>query len=203
MALLATRPSHATKVYHNNAFKAEPADEPPKEQRTGPTDIDLGLIYANVNDGDKNVRDYANVDEMSSRPLPSVPSERAKKDDSLAPTKRYANSNPYEAKAKAQAQASEVHYMGLQRENNNRAEGIATVNEPASYMPLSPRRPEQVVYSGLSHHGGESRKPKTSSATWQEDQRSYVCSPTKIINKTTIWVASIILITRRLTSFQL
>ena len=160
MALLATRPSHATKVYHNNAFKAEPADEPPKEQRTGPTDIDLGLIYANVNDGDKNVRDYANVDEMSSRPLPSVPSERAKKDDSLAPTKRYANSNPYEAKAKAQAQASEVHYMGLQRENNNRAEGIATVNEPASYMPLSPRRPEQVVYSGLSHHGGESRKPK-------------------------------------------
>lgn len=158
MALLATRPSHATKVYHNNAFKAEPADEPPKEQRTGPTDIDLGLIYANVNDGDKNVRDYDNVDEMSSRPLPSVPSERAKKDDSLAPTKRYANSNPYEAKA--QAQASEVHYIGLQRENNNRAEGIATVNEPASYMPLSPRRPEQVVYSGLSHHGGESRKPK-------------------------------------------
>lgn len=158
MALLATRPSHATKVYHNNAFKAEPADEPPKEQRTGPTDIDLGLIYANVNDGDKNVRDYDNVDEMSSRPLPSVPSERAKKDDSLAPTKRYANSNPYEAKA--QAQASEMHYMGLQRENKNRAEGIATVNEPASYMPLSPRRPEQVVYSGLSHHGGESRKPK-------------------------------------------
>ena len=99
MALLATRPSHATKVYHNNAFKAEPADERPKEQRTGPTDIDLGLIYANVNDGDKNVRDYDNVDEMSSRPLPSVPSERAKKDDSLAPTKRYANSNPYQSES--------------------------------------------------------------------------------------------------------
>ena len=172
MALLATRPSHTTKVYHNNAFEAAPVDEPPKEQRTGPTDIDLGLIYANVNDGAKNVRDYDNVDEMSSRPLPSVPSERAKKNDLLAPTKRYANNNPYEAKA----QTSEVHYMGLQKENNNRAKGIATVNEPASYMPLSPRRPEQVVYSGLSHNGGEKRKPKHRAQHGKKTKgRMYAC----------------------------
>ena len=156
MVLLATRPSHPTKTYHNNAFQAEPVDEPPKEQRTSPTDIDLGSIYANLNDGDKNVRDYDNAAEMSTRPLPSVPSVRAKKYDSPSRTKRYANNNPDEANA----QAFKVHYMGLQRKDNNRAEGIAIVNEPASYMPLSPRRPEQVVYSGLSHNSGKAIKPK-------------------------------------------
>ena len=156
LALSATRPSHPTKTYHNNAYQAEPVNEPPKEQRTSPTDIDLGSIYANVNDGDKNVRDYDNVAEMSTRPLPSVPSERAKKNDSLARTRRYANNNPDEANA----QAFKVHYMRQQRKDNNRAEGIAIVNESASYMPLSPRRPEQVVYSGRSQNGGEGIKPK-------------------------------------------
>ena len=84
---------------------------------------------------------------MSTRPLPSVPSERAKKNDSLARTNIYTNNNPDEANA----QAFEVHYMRLQRKDNNGDGEIAIVNEPASYMPLSPRRPEQVVYSGLSH----------------------------------------------------
>ena len=155
MALLATRPSHPTKTYHDNAFQAEPVNEPPKEQRTSPTDIDLGSIYANVNDGDKNVRDYENV-AMSTRPLPSVSSERAKKNDSLARTNIYTNNNPDEANA----QAFEMHFMGLQRKDNNRDGEIAIVNEPASYMPLSPRRPEQVVYSGLSHNGGQAIKPE-------------------------------------------
>ena len=150
------RPNQPTQMHHNNAFQSEHVDELPQEQGTNPRDIDLGSMHSDANDGDKSVRDFANLSKMSTRPLPSVPSERAKKYDSLARTKKYANNNPDEANA----QTFEVHYMGLQRTDNNRAEGIATVNEPASYMALSPRRPEQVVYSGLSHNGGEAIKPK-------------------------------------------
>ena len=65
------------------------------------------------------------------------------------------NNNPEEPSP----ETLNVHYMGLQGNDKNKNEAITNANKTASYMHLSPRRPDDVFYSGLSHTSGVAVTP--------------------------------------------
>ena len=145
-------PSKRAKIYRNETFQAEPINESLEEQRTGPTNTDLGSGYANVDDTIANVRDSEKDAERSSPSPPRIPSRRPKRKGSLIKAgERPVNNNPEEPSP----ETLKVHYMGLQENDKNKNGPIASPNETASYMHLSPRRPEHVAYSGLSPISGE------------------------------------------------
>ena len=73
-----TRLANPTKIYRKNTFQTEPVEEPQEEQRTSPTNIDSGSGDAYIDDINANIVDSKGDVEMSSRPLPPIPSKRAK-----------------------------------------------------------------------------------------------------------------------------
>ena len=112
----------------------------------------MGSGYANVDDINANVRDSENDFERSSHPPPRIPPKRAKRKGPLIKEReRPVNNNPEEPSP----ETLKVHYMGLKGNDKDKNGPIASPNETASYMHLSPRRPEYVAYSGLSPISGE------------------------------------------------
>ena len=169
-----TRPTNPAKIYRNNTFQAEPVDEPLDEQRTSPTNIDSTSEYACIDDLNANFSDYADDNEMSSRPLPPIPSKRPKsRGPLLKAPETPVNSNPEEPSP----ETLKVRYMGLQGIDKNKNEAIRNANKTASYMHLSPRRPEHVVYSGLSHDiSGAAVTPKPGVKCGSETKgHAYAC----------------------------
>ena len=73
-----TQAANPTKIYRKNTFQTEPVGEPLEAQRTSPTNIDSGSGYASIDDINANVVDSKGDAEMSSRPLPPIPSRRAR-----------------------------------------------------------------------------------------------------------------------------
>ena len=211
-----TRPTNPAKIYRSNTFQAEPVGEPLEDQRASPTNIDSTTEYACIDDINATFGDYADDVEMSSRPLPPIPSKRTKKyrnntlqvesinesleeqgsltntdlgsgyanvddvninvrnseDDVEMPphpslripskrprrkgslikaTEKPLNNNPEEPSP----ETMKVHYMGLQGNGKNLNEPITCLTGTSSYMHLSPRMPEHVVYSGLSQISAE------------------------------------------------
>ena len=150
-------PSKRTKIYRNNTFQAEPIDESLEEQRTSPTNTDLGSGYAIVDDVNANVRNSEDDVERSSHPPPRIPSKRAKRKGPLIKAReRPVNNNPEEPSS----ETLKMHYMGLQGNDKNKNGAITSANETASYMHLSPRRPGCDVYAGLSDVSGVAITPK-------------------------------------------
>ena len=153
-----TQPTNPSKMYGNNTFQAEPVGEPLDEQRTSPTNIDSMSGYACIDDINANFRDYADDVEMSSLFLPPIPSKRPKRRGPLIQAPETpVNNNPEEPSP----ETLKMHYMGLLGIDKNKNEAITNANKTASYMHLSPSRPDYVVYSGLSHiSGGVAVTPK-------------------------------------------
>ena len=166
-------PSKRTKIYRNNTFQTEPIDEPLEEQRTTPTNIDLGSGYAYIDDVKANVRDRADDVEMSSHPPPQIPTKRGKGRGPLMKARETpVNSNPEEPGP----ETLKVYYMNLQGEDKNKSEAITSVNETASYMDLSPGRPDYAAYSGLSHISGVAVTPKPEVKCGSETKgHAYAC----------------------------
>ena len=165
--------SKRTKIYCNNTFQAEPIDKPLEEQRTTPTNIDLGSGYAYIDDVKANVRDRADDLEMSSHPPPQIPTKTSKGRGPLMKARETpVNSNPEESSP----EILKVHYMGLQGKDKNKSEAITSVNETASYMDLSPGRPDYVAYSGLSYISGVAVTPKPEVKCGSETKgHAYAC----------------------------
>ena len=112
----------------------------------------MGSGYANVDDINANVRDSENDYERSSHPPSRIPPKRAKgKGPLIKARERPVNNNPEEPSP----ETLKVHYMGLKGNVKNKNGSIASPNETASYMHLSPSRPEHVAYSGPSLISGE------------------------------------------------
>ena len=151
-------PSKRTKIYRNNTFHAESIDESLEEQRTSPTNTDLGSGYAIVDDVNANVRNSEDDVERSSHPPPRIPPKRAKRKGPLIKAReRPVNNNPEEPSP----ETLKVHYMSLQENDKNKNGAITRANETVSYMRLSPRRPDYFVYSGLSHISGVAVTPRS------------------------------------------
>lgn len=72
-----SQPTNLTNISCNNTFQTELVGEPLDQQRTSLTNIDSVSEYPYIDDMNANVRDYANVVDMSSRPLPPIPLKRA------------------------------------------------------------------------------------------------------------------------------
>ena len=145
-------PSKRAKICSNNTFHAEPINESLEEQRTSPTNKDLGSEYANVDDINPHVRDSRNDVKRSSHPLLRIPSKKPKRKGSLIKARgRPVNNNPDELSS----ETLKVHYIGQKGNDKNKNGPIASLNVTAPYMHLSPRRPEHVVYSGLNRISGE------------------------------------------------
>ena len=162
---LTSRPSDTTKIYNNKTFQANPVNEVAEGSSTSLTHRDLGLGHAN--NGAENDTDYDNVLEMSSRPLPVIPSESQRSDPLPRIGKRPVHDNSEEQNAESTA----VRYAGLQGRGRNIAE--ATVAEPASYMSLSSRKPEHGVYSGLTYNGEVATAPKQKTKKGKNNGRLY------------------------------
>ena len=90
---------------------------------------------------------------MSSYPPPRLKSKGAKR---KGPRETPVNNNPEELSP----ETLKVHYRNLQRNEKNKNEAIASANKTASYSHFSPRRPDYVVYSGLSHVSDVAVAPK-------------------------------------------
>ena len=145
-------PSKRAKICRNNTFHAEPINESLEEQRTSPTNTDLGAGYANVDDINPHVRDSRNDVKRSSHPPLRIPSKKPKRKGSLIKARgRPVNNNPDELSS----ETLKVHYIGQKENDKNKNGPIASLNVTAPYMHLSPRRPEHVVYSGLNRISGE------------------------------------------------
>ena len=166
-------PSQRAKIYRNNTFQTEPIDEPLEEQRTTPTNIDLGSGYAYIDDVKGNVRDRTDDVEMCFHPPPQIPSKRGKgRGPPMKARETPVNNNPEEPSP----ETLKVHYMGLQGKDKNKREPITSVNEIASYMHLSPGRPDYVAYSGLSNISGVAVTPKPEVKCGSETKgHAYAC----------------------------
>ena len=144
-------PSKRTKKYRHNTLQVEPINESLEEQRS-PTNTDLGSGYANVDNVNTSVRNSEDDAEMPSHPPPRIPSKRPRRKGSLIKAReKPLNNNP----EKPSPETLKVHYMGLQGNGKNQNGPITCPTGTSSYMHLSPRRPEHVVYSGLSHISAE------------------------------------------------
>ena len=87
--------------------------------------------------------DHENDVEMSFRPLPPIHSKIAKTKDLLT----RAGEKPVNNSAEESSMKHSKCLYGPARNDKNKNGANASVNETASYMPLSSRRPEYVVYS--------------------------------------------------------
>ena len=140
-----TQPTNPSKIYGNNTFQAEPVGEPLDEQRSSPTNKDSMAGYACIDDINATFGNYADDVEISS--------ERPKRRGPLIKAPETpVNNNPEEPSP----ETLNVHYMGLQGNDKNKNGAITNANKTASYMDLSPRRPD---YSGLSHISGVAGTP--------------------------------------------
>ncbi|XP_068710420.1 scavenger receptor cysteine-rich type 1 protein M160-like isoform X2 [Montipora foliosa] len=164
---LTSRPSATTKIYNNNTFQADPVNDVPEGSSTSLTHRDLGLGYAN--DGGENDHEYDIVLEMSSRPLPAIPTESQRSD----PLPRIGKSPVHDNSEEQKSESRAVRYAGLQGRGMNSAE--VTVAEPSSYMSLSSRKPEHhdAEYSGLTYNGEVAIAPKQKTKKGKNNGRLY------------------------------
>ncbi|XP_068745092.1 scavenger receptor cysteine-rich type 1 protein M130-like [Montipora capricornis] len=164
---LKSRPRDTTKSYNNNTFQADPVNEVAEGSSTSLSHRDLGLGYAN--NGAENDIGYDNVFEMSSRPLPAIPSASQRSD----PLPRIGKSPVYDCSGEQKSESRAVRYAGLQGRGMNSAE--VTVAEPSSYMSLSSRKPEHHdgVYSGLTYNGEVAIAPKQKTKKGKNNGRLY------------------------------
>ncbi|XP_068745094.1 scavenger receptor cysteine-rich type 1 protein M160-like [Montipora capricornis] len=164
---LTSRPSATTKIYNNYAFQADPVNDVPEGSSTSLTHRDLGLGYAN--DGGENDHEYDIVLEMSSRPLPEIPTESQRSD----PLPRIGKSPVYDNVEEQKSESTAVRYAGSQGRGMNSAE--VTVAEPASYMSLSSKKPEHHdgEYSGLTYNGEVAIAPKQKTKKGKNNVRLY------------------------------